>query len=333
MNQSRLSALNVAIQNNDCVLMKKIFELLTLPSMDSFPTISISMKSTVFYLQNQLEYKNIWISGISTQNESTISTLHEMNIPWPCVNDLIGILGDSENIGVLTMLRFLKKNQLIDDFSSKNGPIFGKRTFLECFSKNGNIAAVTYLLNFCLVSKEDINNSFVVACRYGRVGIVFLLVEYVDHVDVKDTVNHSTALMHAAQQNHISVVGLLLERGADPFTMNEETHKKARDYTANVVIIELLYQNEKKRIAENENKNDSEILPSVNTTPDETTLGGIQEEKTEGDEMDVPICESKIPCEEIVSGLDRILNEKVMELLEKLWKEEKNAHFDSLKKN
>ncbi len=366
MDQCMLTALKTAIVNEDDASVKKICEFWTFPFSDSFPTTRISKENDKIYLENRLEYKEMWSSSISNQKESLITKLHEMNVPWPCFEDLIDMVDDDyEDFGVLMMLRFLKKNQLIDNFSSLCGRFtFGSRTFLECVSKNGNVAAVTYLLNFCSVSQEDINNSFVVACRNGREDIAFLLAEYVDNVDVKDTHHHSTALMHAAQKAHKRLVGWLLERGADPSIRNESSLDKAKDYSSNRDIRQLLDQKEKMEIAKEkntapENKNDSEILPSFDTTP-KATIGGTQEEKTEEDEMpDVPInedhdmpeletvkCQCGInPCKEQIRRVKEIepvvptkideakFDKKVMELLEKLLKEEQNEIFARLKNN
>jgi hypothetical protein len=131
--------------------------------------------------------------------------------------------------------------------------IYRKKGGFECKSalreaaKRGNLKMVKFIVQKVKEKEpkeplQDVEHSFIRACRHGRMDVVKYFLEEMDespNIDCRDTKHGSTALMFAAQRGHLEIVKYLVSKGADIFLINPTSKKNALDFARTGIVSKM----------------------------------------------------------------------------------------------
>ena len=97
-------------------------------------------------------------------------------------------------------------------------------------------------LPLCALS---VNEKFIEACKEGRLEEACRLLDDGAYIETRDGSDHQTAIVWAASNGHLSIVSMLLERGANINAQDDKgwTALSEASYTGHINVVEFLLKN------------------------------------------------------------------------------------------
>jgi hypothetical protein len=174
--------------------------------------------------------RNVWRAAARRGSPEIIRTLAEkFPVKFPDNDSIAVAMRRDCNANVVHALVEIGMDVNIN-FSA----LYKMRKGFECKSalreaaKRGNLEMVKFIVQKVKEKEpkeplQDVEHSFIRACRHGRMDVVKYFLEEMDEspdIDCRDSKHGSTGLMFAAQQGNLKIVKYLVSKGADIFLIS-----------------------------------------------------------------------------------------------------------------